>query len=63
MTKELNEQRQNQELWSNAEQSKEQMNQLKIEPRMASQRCETNQRMKMNRTMNGVPKMSNLRNK
>ena len=63
MTKELNEQRQNQELWSKDEQSKEQMNQLQQNLGWQLNDVKLNQlRMKMNRTMNGAPMMRNLGN-
>ena len=50
-----NEQMQNLELWSNDEQSKEPMNYNDVKLNKL--------RMKMNKTMNGIPMMSHLRNK
>ena len=60
MTKELNEQRQNQELWSNVEQPKEQMNVLRQNLGWHLKDVKLIKE-KMNRTINGVPMMSNLR--
>ena len=56
--------RQNQELWSKDEKSKEQMNQLKQNLGWQLNDVKLNQlRIKMNKTINGVPMMSNLGNK
>ena len=55
---------QNLELWSNDEQSKEPTNQLRQNPGWNHNDVKLNKlRMKMNKTMNGIPMMSNLGNK
>ena len=56
-----NEQIQNQELWSNDEQSKEPMNQLRQNPGWHLNDVKLNKvTMKMNRIVNGIPLMRNL---
>ena len=58
-----NKQRQNQELWSNDEQSREQMNLLRQNLGWHLNDVKLNKvRVKMNRTMNGFPMMRNLGN-
>ena len=59
-----NEHIQNLELWSNDEQSNEPTNQLRQNPRWNGNDVKLNKlRMKMNKTMNGIPMMSNLEKK